>query len=256
MTEIIKIRKCLYLVLFILSTAIGLNACTDVNEPLVVYSGKGLKKAMDEVEQVFEQQHGIPVEITYAGSNSLLKTLLATHKGDVFLPGSVGYIKKLGDLAVNPQYVARHTPGFIVRKDTTMSIDNYNDLLKPGVRIAIGNKDTCAIGKVGNAILMAASTEQSFQPNVVVSGSTVNELYNMVKDAEVDAALVWKDMVKWPYSNNLKYVALPEHLNKKKEIWVTALSVSTAPEKANLFADFVASASGQSIFQKHGFGEK
>ena len=256
MTEKIKIRKWLYLVLLILSTAIGLNACTDVNEPLVVYSGKGLKKAMDEVKQVFEQQHGIPVEITYAGSNSLLKTLLATHKGDVFLPGSVGYIKKLGDLAVNPQYVARHTPGFIVRKDTSISIEQYNDLLKPGVRIAIGNKDTCAIGKVGAAILMAAPAEQSFQPNIVVTGSTVNELYNMVNDAEVDAALAWKDMVKWQNNNNLKYIALPDNLNKEKEIWVAALSVSTAPEKANLFADFVASTRGRSIFQKHGFGEK
>lgn len=249
-----KLKKiCL---LFILGIFVSLGGgCSKKVEPLIVYSGKGMKNAMDEIVKAFEKKEGTPVNITYAGSNSLLLTLNTTRKGDVFMPGSYTYIKKAGDMVIKPKFVAHHIPAFIVSNKASESIKSYEDLLKPGVRLAVGNKDTCAIGRVGEAILSGASSEQTFRSNVVVTGSTVNELFDMVQDFEVDAALVWEDMVQWDKSGDLTLINLPENMNKTKEIWVASLSSSNVPEMAARFSDFVTT-EGQAIFIKHGFRVK
>ncbi|MEN8169992.1 MAG: molybdate ABC transporter substrate-binding protein [Pseudomonadota bacterium] len=245
---------------FILFAVLGIilalaGGCSQEVEPLVVYAGKGLKNAMEEVKQSFEQQEGIPITLIYAGSDTLLTTLQKTHKGDVFIPGSSSYIKRAGELATTDQYVAHHTPIFAVRANTAKSLHSYPDLLKPGVQIAVGNKDMCAIGRIAEAILSSSALQETFRPNIVITGSTVNELLQLVVDGEVDAALLWTDMLQWPEAKGLIPIALPDDVNKPKEIRVTVLSTSTSPNQAMRFADFVAT-EGQDIFTKHGFGVK
>ncbi len=112
----------------------------------------------------------------------------------------------------------------------------------------------CAIGMVGEAILKDSEPESNFSSNIVVKGSTVNELLNMVVDEEVDAALVWNDMLKWDAAKELGHIFIPAKMNKIKEIRVTTLFTSSNPKQAKHFADFVAT-EGRTIFLKHGFGE-
>lgn len=231
------------------------GGCSQETEPLLVYAGKGLKNAMEEVKHSFEQQEGIPISIIYAGSNTLLTSIQKTRKGDIFIPGSSSYVKRAGELAVTDHYVAHHIPAFAVRADTKLNLRTYSDLLVPGVRIAIGNKDMCAIGRIGEAILTDSSPQQTFHPNIVITGSTVNELMQLVVDGEVDAALIWTDMLHWPEARGLISVAVPEDINKPKEVRVAVLSTSTDLTRASRFANFVAS-EGRGIFVKHGFGDR
>ena len=245
---------------FILLALLGVTlvfgaGCSRETEPLVVYAGKGLKNAMDEVAQSFEQRDGSPVSIIYAGSSILLTTLQKTRKGDVFVPGSSSYIKKAGELATTDQYVALHLPVFIVRVDNPKNLRTYSDLLAPGVRIAVGNKDMCAIGRVAEAILSDSDSQESFRHNIVITGSTVNELLHLVVHGEVDAALGWADMLQWPEAKELQPVAIPDSLNKPKEIRVAVLTTSIVPKRAARFADFVAT-EGRAIFTKHGYGTR
>ena len=245
------------LILFaVLGVALSLGGgCSQGEDPLLVYAGKGLTNAMEEVKQSFEQQVGIPIYIVYAGSDTLLTSLQKTRKGDVFIPGSSSYIKKAGELATTDQFVAYHTPAFAVRADTTKNLRTYADLLVPGVRLAVGNKDMCAIGRIAETILSDSTPQQTFRPNIVITGSTVNELLQLVVDGEVDASMIWNDMLQWPEAMDLMQIALPDDINKPKEIRVTVLSTSTSPDRATRFADFIA-AEGRDIFAKHGFGKK
>lgn len=112
----------------------------------------------------------------------------------------------------------------------------------------------CAIGRVGEAILKDSEPEKNFRSNIVVKGSTVNELLNLVRDEEVDAALAWDDMRKWDSAKKLGHIVIPAKMNKIKEIRVATLSTSTNPKQAARFAKFVAT-EGRSIFLKHGFGK-
>lgn len=252
----IKTSMSYFILLMVLGNILTIGTgCTQKEVPLVVYAGKGLQSAMEEIKQSFEQRESISISIIYAGSNSLLTTLKNTRKGDIFIPGSSSYIKKAGKLVHTSQYVAHHVPGFIVQANSTKTLRTYSDLLVPGVQIAVGNKDMCAIGKVGEAILSEADPQQTFRSNIVITGSTVNELLGLVIDKEVDAALVWAEMLEWKTAKGLVHIAIPDNINKPKEIQVSTLSVSTNPKKAALFANFVAT-EGRTIFLKHGFSEK
>ncbi len=226
--------------------------CGRQSEPLVVYAGNGMKYPMDEIKQNFERREGIPVMIVYAGSETLLSTIQKTRKGDVFIPGGSSYVKEAGPLVTSDQFVAMHVPAFAVRAGQQKT---YADLLAPGVRIAVGNKDMAAIGRIVESLLQDAPPQQSFRHNIVVAGSTVNELLQLVVNGEVDAAMVWADMLQWETAKGLAMVEIPVAINKPKEIRACTLSTSKNPELAARFAAYVAG-EGRIIFEKHGFGKK
>ena len=231
------------------------GGCRKQEKQLTVYCGKGLKMAMEEVKGAFERTHNVRVHMVYAGSETLLRTIRKTRKGDVFIPGSVSFLSENGDLVLQHQYVAEHKPVFAIRKDNPKFIQSFSDLLQPGLKLAVGNKDMCAIGRVADSIINDSDRKQEFTKNIAITGSTVNELLNLVLRREVDASLIWADMLSWPESLDLQGIEIPEEINKPKEIHVAVLSMAREKKTAAIFADFVAT-EGKSIFRTHGFGER
>lgn len=243
------------LLILLLGVCVGLLfSCQKVKDPLVVYSGKGLKSAMEEVRQVFEKEHGRKITIVYAGSQTLLNTIRKTRKGDVFVPGSAVYIVKAGDLVVRHELIAKHVPAFAARVDGLVGINKYDDLAVPGVRIAIGNKDMCAIGRAAEKIIVLSGEKAEFAKNIVVTASTVNELLALVAKAEVDASLVWKDMLEWPEAEDLVLIEIPSEVNIINDIPAAVLATTMDREGADLFMDFM-SKQGKAIFLDHGYGQ-
>lgn len=229
--------------------------CSKEPKELVIYAGKGLKFAVDEIVEGFSRLHNVRINLVYAGSDTLLTTLQMTHKGDIFIPGSAHYVKEAGELVTEDHYLAMHVPLFVVRTDNPRPLNNYSDLLLPGVRIAIGNKDMNAIGRIAESMMSKAPRDQDFRSNVVVTAATVNELLQLVIDKEVDAALVWEDMLEWKNANGLEAIAIPAEINQPKEIRVAVLASSHAPKTAKQFAQYAAT-EGRKIFEKHGFGKR
>ncbi|MDP2105630.1 MAG: extracellular solute-binding protein, partial [Desulfobulbaceae bacterium] len=229
--------------------ALGVG-CSRDERPLVVYVGKGLDFPMEEVKQVFEKQHQEnPLTIIYGGSETLLSTIQKTRKGDLFIPGSAGYISSAGDLVKEDRYVADHLPVFAVRADNPKNLQTFSDLLADGVKLAVGNKDMCAIGQVAEAIINASDRQAAFRDNIVITGTTVNELIKLVADGEVDAALVWADMLQWPEGKGLRRVEIPSAINTVEEIRIAVMTTSASPQSAALFANFLVT-EGQAIFAR------
>ena len=248
-------KKAAFILLIVITGAYVsfLSGCDKGEKSLIVYSGKGLKNAVEDVKQAFEQKHKIKLYIIYAGSYNLLETIQKTKKGDIYIPGSLAPVKKAGDLVAHSQSIAAHVLAFAVRMDNPKNIQSYNDLSRAGINIAVGNKDMCAAGKVAEKI-MKGSKDIEFKKNITITGSTVNELLDLVVQKEVDASLVWIDMLIWPEAGVLKLVELPPAINKIQTIPVAVLTTTTDRKSADLFADFMAT-EGKLIFTKHGFGK-
>ena len=252
------IKKIALLLLIAIAGAyIGLlTGCEKKEKPtLLIYSGTGMKIVMEDIKQAFEQKHKIRLNIIYAGSNTLLKTIQNTKKGDIYIPGSATFIGKAGKLVTSNQYVALHIPTFAVRIDNPKNINSFEDLLKPGVRLALGNKSMCTLGKIVGSILGASGKEADFEKNITMRASTANEMLNLIINGDVDAAMTWTDMLTWPQAKDLKMIEIPQAINKTKKIHVAVLKSTIAPKSANLFANFIVT-EGKAIFIKHGFGEK
>ena len=225
------------------------------DKTLIVYAGKGLQKAMEEVKVVFEEKHGIQLDILYAGSVSILRTIRETERGDVFVPGAVHVLEEHPDLVDNQQYVALHVPMVGIHKDNPKEIRSFDDLAKPGVRISVGNTKMCSMGEVADKIFGKSALKEGLAKNIVIRSPTVIELLNLVIKKEVDAAIIWRDTMHWPEFKDLIGIEIPPDINEISEIHVAVLTTSEHKKSAQLFADFVAS-EGKTIFEKHGFSEK
>ncbi|MBL7005137.1 MAG: molybdate ABC transporter substrate-binding protein, partial [Gammaproteobacteria bacterium] len=221
-------------------------------DPLMVYSGKGLKRAVDDVVKSYEHKYQIPVSVVYAGSNTLLTTIQETHVGDIFIAGSKPYIKKLDNLVKHSQYLVKHVPVFIVRKNNFKNIKTYDDLLNEKVSIAIGNKDMAAVGRVAEAIAEISKKSADFSQNITTQATTVNVLLELVNTSKVDAAIVWEDMLTWKTSDNLEIIRIPNQINQVKEVWVATLNTTNDLERSKHFFDYIKS-DGIKFFEKHGF---
>ena len=146
--------------------SIVVSGCAEKQEKLFVYSGKALKKPMEDIRAAFEQKYQIKPVIIYAGSVTCLNTIKQTEKGNVFIPGSVLIIKEAGTLVDNHQYVALHVPLIGVHKDNPKNIHTLKDLAAPGVRLAIGNAKMCSIGKVAGIILEKTNLNDQLTQNI------------------------------------------------------------------------------------------
>lgn len=225
------------------------------DKTLIVYAGKGIEKAMEEVKTVFEEKHDITLDILYAGSVTCLRTIRETGRGDIFIPGALHVLENDADLIDNHQYVALHVPMVGIHKDNPKEIRSFDDLAKPGVRISVGNSKMCSMGEVANKIISRSALKEGLTKNIVIRSPTVIELLNLVIKKEADAAIIWKDTMHWPEFEVLKGIEIPPGINETSEIHVAVLTTSEHKKSAQLFADFVAS-EGKMIFEKHGFSEK
>ena len=244
----------LFIAIF-LTGALSISSCIKEKKSLIVYSGKGLKKPVEEIKNMFEHKYNIKVKVVYTGSNICLEAIKETKRGDVFIPGSIDVLKKAGDLVDNHQYVALHVPIIAVYKDNPKRIHSFSDLAKPGIRLAIGDANMCAIGKIADEMIEKSGLKENIAKNIEIRTPTVNELLNLLIKQEIDVAIIWEDMLKWPEAENIKGIKIPSHWDMVREISVAVLTISEDKDMAQLFADFVAS-KGRAIFRKYGFRER
>ncbi|NJE48217.1 molybdate ABC transporter substrate-binding protein [Thermococcus sp. 9N3] len=228
-------------------------------QTVVVCSGAGLMKPMNELISLFENETGAKVEVHYGGSSEIFGVLQTTCGCDVFIPGAWYYTEQamkkgyiLNDTVIN---VTEHVPVIAVPKGNPKGIHSLEDLAKPGVRVVLGDPKATAIGKVSKKILEKNGLWENVSKNVVVFTPTVNQLLIYIATGQADAAIIWEDMVTWAQSKGkIEVVQIPREQNSIKTI---PTAVTTCAEKdghlavAKAFNEFVANHT--EIWEKWGF---
>jgi molybdate transport system substrate-binding protein len=144
-------------------------------------------------------------------------------------------------------------PVILVQKNNPREIESLKDLTQPGIRLALGNAKSCAIGRRTKRLFEKNDISmEEVTPNVVMECMTVNELGSEVKLGMVDAAIVW-DAVAAHFQNTCEIVHIPPEKNVISKVAVASLSGSRYPEIAEEFLEFVGSQKGRGIFKKHHF---
>ncbi len=269
----LKINKKMLFIMLMVLAVIALSACgssseqpaeqnTQINqeseakEPvdsLLVYSGAGLRKPMDEIGQAFEEKFNVRIEYSYAGSAQNLSQIELTGKGDAWTPGDVYYGESADEkgLLENMQDVAYHVPVIAVPKGNPAGIEKLEDLGKEGVKVVFGDPKAAAIGKVGTKILEENGLQEAVAANTAAHAATVNELVVYMSMKQADATIIWEDNVVGV--EDVEIIKIPKEQNKIKTIPVCVLKTSEKLELAQQFADFVAGPEGKAIYEKHGF---
>jgi molybdate transport system substrate-binding protein len=221
---------------------------------IMVYSGAGMRKPMDEISPLFEQKYGVAVKYNYGGSNTLLSQIELTQQGDVYMPGATMYIDKAKEKGYvdYEQLVAYHIPVIAVPEGNPADVTCLNDLAKPEVKVVFGDPEAAAIGKNGNKILEKNGLFDAVDANVIARSATVNELVVYLCMRQADASIIWKASLLGT-ENETDIIEIPKEQNIIKVIPIGTLTFSENKEYAKLFVDFVASAEGKAVFEKYGF---
>ncbi|MDY6931822.1 MAG: molybdate ABC transporter substrate-binding protein [Halobacteriota archaeon] len=239
--------------------AASLQDADSDSETLLIYSGAGLKTAMDELGDEFESETGIAVDIIYGGSGHIFGQLATSKRGDLFIPGAKYYTSKGIEEGLleesRTRNVTYHVPVIIVKKGNPNNITSLEDLKKPGVKVALGSDKECAIGRLSKKLLTKEGLYEGIESSTLeVTTATVNELLLYVTIGTVDAAIVWEDNVGTLVRKDEVEVIEIAHLkNIINTVPISVTRCSNSPELAEDFIDFACGENGHDIWIKNGF---
>lgn len=234
------------------STGSITNTPASSQESLLVYSGAGLKSAMENLGNAFTDKYGIGVQYNYGGSGTLISQMNLTQKGDVFIPGSTTEYAtaKSQGLVGEYQMIAYHVPVIAVQKGNPKGITTIKDFANPGLKIALGDANATAIGKAGAKMFRKFNITEAVEKNVVTRTPTINELTIIMNTGQADVSLLTLDQIN---KDKMDAITIPTSDNVILIVPVGVTTFTKNSENAQKFADFVASAEGKAIFVKHGF---
>jgi molybdate transport system substrate-binding protein len=219
---------------------------------ILVYSGAGLKKPMNEIGAAFTEKTGINVEYNFAGSGTLICQMELSRKGDAFIPGGTPDYRIAQDkgLVGEPGYVAYHVPIIAVQKGNPQNITSVDDFARPGLKIALGGAESTAIGRAGDKLFQKHGILDAVEKNVVLRAPTINEVVVAMNMGTADAALLTLDMIN---PEKMDTIDLAQEDGLTLIVPIGQTTFTTQPDTARQFATFVTSDEGKAIFAKHGF---
>lgn len=227
-------------------------------EKLLLYCAAGIRPPADELVEVFEREYGIKISPDYAGSEVLLSKIKIVRRGDLYMPGDKHYLDQAAkaDMILSRKSVCYWIPTIFVQKGNPKEIKGLDDLLKPGIKVGLGDADACAIGRTSKQILEKNNiTLEDLQKNLVFQSLTVNELGMQIQAKALDAVIVWDAIAKY-YSDYGDEMLIPQEKNVISAVDVGVLKFTKHQEQAKKFMDFVSSETGQKIFQKHNYSTR
>jgi molybdate transport system substrate-binding protein len=229
----------------------------DKADSLFVLSGAGLKCVLDPLAEAFTKETGIGVEYSYLCSAMLLTNLELTRQGDVFVPGSKYYFnlaRKKGLVDEDHMVIGGYmVPCIMVQEGNPKNIQNLEDLLKPGMRLGVGDFKALAVGRLSEVMLKRAGIFDPFMENVEVIGGSATKMCLPVCMNSIDALINWAGTAKtFDHCSDMVLI------DKERVMYSTfpvALTKYAGKEgDAMKYFEFVQSQKAGEIFEKHGFG--
>ena len=225
---------------------------------LLLYCGAGIRPPADELIETFGHEYGIKIAPDYAGSEILLSKIKLIQQGDLYMPGDKHYVEQAAqaDMILSQQSVCYWVPTILVQKGNPKEIRRLNDLLKPGIKLGLGDSEACAIGRISKKILEKNNIKwEDIQKKLAFKSFTVNELGMQIQTQTLDAVIVWDATAKY-YSEHGDEIPIAIENNVISTVDIGVLKFTKHQELAERFVDFVTSEKGKAILKKHHYSTR
>ncbi|WP_038057470.1 molybdate ABC transporter substrate-binding protein [Thermodesulfobacterium hydrogeniphilum] len=181
---------------------------------LNLYVAASLKKPMDEVIQKFKEKYpDIEIRVNYGASGGLYTQIIQGQPCDLYFSADWRYVKRLenqGRLIKGEKFLTDKLV-LVVSKTGRKKIKSINDLIKPGVILAVADPKA-PVGVYAERALKKLGLWDKILAigNLKTRPGTVNQVAIMVKEDQVDAGFIYKSVA---YGYGLKPVQiLPESI--------------------------------------------
>ena len=221
---------------------------------LHLFVGAGLRQPVDHLTKEFEARTGHRVVVDFGGSGQLLTRIVASSKGDLYIPGALFYIEKLEKFGKIRSYerIVQHTPVIGVNIAQVKRIKAFDDLAKPDVKLAMGDPKAMAFGRTAMTICERSGQKEAIVNNVVVYGATVKQLALYVSQGSVDAAIIGRSDA-FQNRDRIAIVPIPPEYFQAEIIAAAVLDSTVQPELADQIRDYLSSPNAVVVFQQYGF---
>ncbi|HEY2414255.1 MAG TPA: molybdate ABC transporter substrate-binding protein [Pirellulaceae bacterium] len=223
-------------------------------QPLVIYCAASNKGVLEAVRADYEREFGVPLQIQFGASQTLLANLEVAGSGDLYLPADDSYLGLARDRnLITDQYPLATMNAVVgVAKGNPKQIKQLDDLMRDDVRLAQANPDAAAIGKLTRDALTRTGQWDKLQAKTTVYKTTVNEVANDVKVGAVDAGIVY-DAVLHDYPS-LDGIPIPELADVQAHVAIAVLRNSNQPKQANHLARYISARDkGLTRYREFGF---
>lgn len=221
---------------------------------LRIAAASDLQTIMPRLIERFEADHPIKVVATFGSSGQLAQQIRQGAPFDVFLSANRKYVAELAsDKAIDPLTVRDYAIGtlvLVVREDQADRVKSLEDLRESFVKkIAIANPETAPYGEAAKQALSNSGLWEPLEPKRV-QAETVRQALQFVQTGNAEAGLVGSAIAK---VEGLR--AFPIDQKRYAPLWQSlgVTTVSTLPDEARLFAQFIRGEDGQKILGEAGF---
>lgn len=222
--------------------------------PLVVYCAAGLKPPIEALALEYQRQYGVPVQLQYGGSQTMLAAVEVARRGDLFLPGDDSFIRLAREKGLLAETIplAEMRVVLAVRRGNPKGIRSLNDLRSPAIQLVQASPEATAVGRLARQALEKAGLWEAVAARTRVYKPTVNDVANDLKLGTVDAGFIFDALlVQYP---ELEAVPVPELEGVAAKVTVGVLTASTQPTAALRFARYLAARDrGAPVLAKHGY---
>ncbi|WP_347275191.1 molybdate ABC transporter substrate-binding protein [Candidatus Kuenenia sp.] len=237
---------------------IATDVRSENEERLLLFVGAASKPPAEEAVKLFEKKTGVRVEVIFGGSGYVLSQMILAKKGDIYFPGSSDYMEK----AKREGYVYPETerivvylvPAINVQKGNPKHIKGLEDLVRPGMKVAIANPEGVCVGAYAVEIIEKNFTKKQkkdFKKNIVNYTESCAKTLTVVSLKQVDAVIGWSVFQHW---NPETVETIPLKSNEVVRVGYIPIAVSTFTQKkvlAEQFVDFIISEEVRSIYKKY-----
>jgi molybdate transport system substrate-binding protein len=206
---------------------------------------------------LYEKRYGVKVRLTFGGSGVVLSQMKLARKGDVYVPGSDDYMEKaIKEGIVDPKSVrviCWLVPVINVPKGNPKGIKSLQDLVKPGIRVAIAVPGSVCLGDVAKEILERAGLWEKIQPNIVMQAKDCSDLAAQIKLGTVDAIIGWDVFAYWYPDTPMDNIPIPPEILRVRHIPAGVTVFARDKKEAQRFVNFLASVEGKRCYEKCGY---
>ena len=230
----------------------------DLEQQLISFAGGGLRNPISDLAMMFEKKNNVKVMVDYAGSEVLISKAKLSRQGDIYIPGDSEYVNIAArkDLILSQKSVCYFVPVIFVQKGNPKGINTLKDLIRPGIRVGLGNSKYIPIGRISKKILMKSGISQKgIGKNLKFQSATVNELCMQIQAKSLDAVIVWDAVAKY-YSKYGTIINIPLEQNIISTVDAGILKFTKNRKLSEQFISFMCSKMGQELFSKYNYRVK
>ncbi len=231
-------------------------------ETLTILAASSLIDAFGELGKTFEKQNeGVTVKQSFESSSTLLTQIQQGASADVFASAATEEMDTAvedGLVAGKPKVFVKNREIIMVPKDNPANINEFKDVARPGVKLALAQKDVPA-ADYALQILDKANAQygddfkQDVLSNVVSREPDVRASVNRVVVGDADATFGYASDYTVDIRDRVKVVPIPPDLNIIATYPIAALDGAEDPELAKKWVGLVTSNYGQRVLKKWNF---